>query len=55
MASLNCQCTEYMQASCDMAETDYSTLFLCACIAYYLWTKLQDVEDEKPPPEEMYS
>ena len=38
-----------------MAETDYSTLFLCACIGYYLYTKLWDGEEDDNPPAEMYT
>ena len=59
MAGLECVCTEQMRASCDIPDTNYSTLLMCAMIAWYLWRELRgvrgDEEQDSDAPAEMYS
>ena len=55
MAGLECVCTEQMRASCDIPDTTYSTLLMCAMIGWYLLRELRDGEEEPDAPAEMYS
>ena len=57
MAGLECVCTEQMRASCDIPDTNYSILFVCAMIGWYLhvWRELREEEQDSDAPAEMYS
>ena len=56
MAGLECVCTEQMRASCDIPDTNYTTLLMCAMIGWYLWRELRgDEEQDSDAPAEMYS
>ena len=57
MAGLECVCTEQMRASCDIPDTNYSTLLMCAMIGWYIWRDLREEEQEQDSdaPAEMYS
>ena len=55
MAGLECVCTDQMRASCDIPDTDYSTLLICAMIGWYLWRELREEEEESVAPAAMYS
>ena len=47
---------EHMRASCDIPYTNYSTLFMCAMIGWWLWRELRgDEERDSDAPAEMYS
>ena len=34
MAGLVCECSDVMRASCEIDETNYAVLFMCALIAW---------------------
>ena len=36
MASLECQCTEYMSATCDMPDSDWGTLLVCVGVIFLI-------------------
>ena len=55
MAGLECVCTEQKRATCDTPDTNYSTLLMCAMIAWYLWRELREPEENSDAPAEMYS
>ena len=56
MAGLECVCTDQMRASCDIPDTNYSTLLMCAMIGWYLWRELRgDEELDSDALAEMYS
>ena len=55
MAGLECVCTEQMRASCDIPDTNYSTLLMCAMIGWYIWRDLREEEQDSDAPAEMYS
>ena len=56
MVGLECVCTEQMRASCDISDTNYSTLLMCAMIGWYLWRELRGEEElDSDAPAEMYS
>jgi hypothetical protein len=37
MSELVCECSDVMRASCDVDQTNYTVLFVCAVIAWKLW------------------
>ena len=55
MAGLECVCTEQMRASCDIPDTNYSILFVCAMIGWWLWRELREEVQNSDAPAEMYS
>jgi hypothetical protein len=56
MAGLVCECSDVMRASCEIDETDYAVLFMCAIIAWKLWSALScDDESDGDAPDGMYS
>ena len=57
MAGLECVCTDQMRASCDIPDTNYTVLLMCAMIGWYLWRELvhEEEEQDSDAPAEMYS
>ena len=46
MGGLECVCTEQMRASCNISNTNYTILLMCAKLEWWLWRELHEEEME---------